>query len=60
MATIQHRVNTVEGAIVLLTNLLDKQDERLEELQRTTQQFQRIWVWLAKKEGWPGDGEAGG
>ena len=67
MATTEERVSVVEETQRILAEVnsrqqrfieqnalrIDAHEERMEELRRYTIQAHRIWVWLAKTQGWP-------
>ena len=50
MAILDERVETVERAIVILSELLLTSRRELEELRRENRQTRRIWIAIARKQ----------
>ena len=55
MVTLDHRVESVEACIGLLTNILERQQGQIEQAQRDSRKLHRLWVNLCKKYGWLDD-----
>jgi hypothetical protein len=52
MATMDHRVRSVEACIGILTSISERQQDQIEQAQRDSLKLHRLWVNLCKKYGW--------
>jgi hypothetical protein len=55
MTPIEHRVESVEAAIRLLTGIAEQQQTLIEEVRREGAMTRRLWVRLCRKYGWLDD-----